>query len=389
MHWLLEYKMEMAMGAIAYGVCCLSLEWWQAFAARASLFLVGATAMLLFRQNAILYVPCPNGAARRNAANPIMYRSPGEWGMPFESITTEAQDGTKLRWWFMLHRMHRLGSPLRQSTPTVIYFHGNAGNCGTRLQFYAEMFTSLECNLLAVEYRGYGDCAGDPSEEGLQSDALAAIDYVRSRSDIDQSKIFIFGRSLGGAVGIYLAAALAAADSTREQVRGIVIENSFLSIADMVGRVVPFLTWVPTTVLDVLLSSRWPSRERAQRLGQTGLPALFLSSLRDEIVPPEQMANLCALYKAAWRPDEKGAAAQVWFEFFRDATHNDMPSVGGVQYYITLASFIKQVLKVDDEGAGSQYMPQVLTEAELGTSGSYMQSCSPKNTSHLREGGGG
>lgn len=41
---------------------------------------------------------------------------------------------------------------------------------------------------------------------GLYMDAEAAMDYVMSRHDIDHRKVVLFGRSLGGAVAIYLAA---------------------------------------------------------------------------------------------------------------------------------------------------------------------------------------
>ena len=37
-------------------------------------------------------------------------------------------------------------------------------------------------------------------------DAQAAFEFLLSRRDIDKRKIIVFGRSLGGAVAIYLAA---------------------------------------------------------------------------------------------------------------------------------------------------------------------------------------
>jgi pimeloyl-ACP methyl ester carboxylesterase len=51
----------------------------------------------------------------------------------------------------------------------------------------------------------YGDSEGYPSELGFNYDAQAALDHVTSRVDIDKSKIFVFGRSIGGAVAISLA----------------------------------------------------------------------------------------------------------------------------------------------------------------------------------------
>jgi len=39
----------------------------------------------------------------------------------------------------------------------------------------------------------------------LKLDADATLEYAQSREDIDNERIFVFGRSLGGAVAIQLA----------------------------------------------------------------------------------------------------------------------------------------------------------------------------------------
>ena len=38
---------------------------------------------------------------------------------------------------------------------------------------------------------------GTPSEQGFYLDAQAAFDFVKERTDLDSSKIILFGRSLG------------------------------------------------------------------------------------------------------------------------------------------------------------------------------------------------
>jgi abhydrolase domain-containing protein 13 len=104
-----------------------------------------------------------------------------------------------------------------------VYFHGNAGNIGGRLQNCYGIYHNLQCNILLVgellylflmihvlclivrrisfiEYRGYGLSGGAPSEKGLYIDARAAVDYLFTRHDLDHSQIVLFGRSLGGAV---------------------------------------------------------------------------------------------------------------------------------------------------------------------------------------------
>jgi len=47
---------------------------------------------------------------------------------------------------------------------------------------------------------------------GLYQDALASWEYLLSRHDIDRRKLLVFGRSLGGAVAIRLAASLGISD---------------------------------------------------------------------------------------------------------------------------------------------------------------------------------
>jgi fermentation-respiration switch protein FrsA (DUF1100 family) len=66
------------------------------------------------------------------------------------------------------------------------------------------LYRACNINILLFDYRGYGKSTGAPSETGLYTDALAVYDYVRKRNDLNQEKIFLFGRSLGGAVALHL-----------------------------------------------------------------------------------------------------------------------------------------------------------------------------------------
>ena len=88
--------------------------------------------------------------------------------------------------------------------PTILFFHANAGNMGMRMDNLEQMYRIVRANVFILSYRGYGNSEGNPSEAGIQLDAEAAIEYV-FKSTIDTNKVFIFGRSLGGAVAIYTA----------------------------------------------------------------------------------------------------------------------------------------------------------------------------------------
>lgn len=95
-------------------------------------------------------------------------------------------------------------------------FHGNAMNRAApfRIQSYAQ-FTALNVNVVAIDYRGFGDSQGTPSEEGVQRDARAAYRWIRNRQrqaghnvdgpDAVLPAIFIAGQSLGTGVASRLA----------------------------------------------------------------------------------------------------------------------------------------------------------------------------------------
>ena len=71
-------------------------------------------------------------------------------------------------------------------------------------------------NVLAIDYRGFGDSTGTPSEEGLIEDAQTAWDYVTNTASEYAAKggnladgVVLMGHSLGTGVASGLAKDLA------------------------------------------------------------------------------------------------------------------------------------------------------------------------------------
>lgn len=97
-----------------------------------------------------------------------------------------------------------------QKYPTVIYFHGNAANRAApyRVSLYSALSTRLAANVLAIDYRGFGDSTGSPSESGLLADGRAAWDWLVDRGTAADS-IVIMGHSLGTSVAALLGEQLA------------------------------------------------------------------------------------------------------------------------------------------------------------------------------------
>jgi len=206
--------------------------------------------------------------------------TPADLGLSYEDVSIETQDGVTLHCWLVK-------AADQATAPTMLYFHGNAGDMASRVEHVKKLQATLGCNVLMVSYRGYGKSSGKPSEEGFMEDAVAALKYLTESEAIKSSKIFVFGHSVGGAVAIHLAA-VSQEDESLTPVSALIVENTFTSIAEMAG---PLLRrvgdWLP---------SKWKNHEKIQ---QISCPVLFLSGRLDTIVPPEMMDLLkCAATSA-------------------------------------------------------------------------------------------
>ena len=81
---------------------------------------------------------------------------------------------------------------------TILFFHGNAGNLQNRIYKLNEI-AELDLNYLIIAYRGFSGNEGKPTENGLYNDSMAAKRWLNSKK-IDDSKIILYGESLGTAV---------------------------------------------------------------------------------------------------------------------------------------------------------------------------------------------
>ena len=87
------------------------------------------------------------------------------------------------------------------------------------------MYRKLGVHVVIVAYRGYSLSTGTPTEAGLRVDGVAICEHVMEL--LPDSPLFIFGRSLGGAVAIHTADAMRI---KQKPLAGLIIENTFLSV---------------------------------------------------------------------------------------------------------------------------------------------------------------
>ena len=207
-----------------------------------------------------------------------------------------------------LHGLWLGGKPESADTPVLLYLHGarfNVAGSAPRIQRMHELGFSV----LAVDYRGFGKSTKElPSEDTAREDALAAWTWLAARHP--QQRRYIFGHSLGGAIGIDLA-------SRVNDESGTIVEGTFTSISDVVSSFK--WGWLP---FQPFITQRFDALARVKDIGA---PLLVVHGSLDNLIRPELGRKL---YDAATVPK--------MFVLVEGGSHHSTNTVGAAQYRAAL-----------------------------------------------------
>lgn len=234
--------------------------------------------------------------------------NPSGMGLEWQDVWLTAADDVRLHAWWI---------PSRASRGVLLFFHGNAGNISHRL-YSIDQFNRLGLSVLIVDYRGYGQSDGRPSEQGTALDARAAWQWLTEEKDIDAHDTVIFGRSLGAAVAAELAVEVLPA--------GVILESPFRSVPELGQRLYPFL---PVRWLSRL---HYPVIDYVQQIKS---PLLVIHSRDDEIIPFSEGE---AVYSAANEPRRLLSIR---------GGHNNGFLVSEAEYLAGIDAFLTEVLDAE------------------------------------------
>jgi uncharacterized protein len=158
-------------------------------------------------------------------------RTPTSVGIPFDRIGIGAVETgqPRIQAWWIPAAPGVSGSDAALNRLTILYLHGASGNLGDSVDALAR-FHALGTNVLAFDYRGYGQSQfAHPSEAGWLDDAHNALDYLTQTRHLDPKSIVIAGKELGADLAVEVAAA-------HSDLGGVIVESPIEDPASVIFR---------------------------------------------------------------------------------------------------------------------------------------------------------
>jgi fermentation-respiration switch protein FrsA (DUF1100 family) len=195
-----------------------------------------------------------------------------------------------------------------KDAPAMLYLHGARWNL-TGSSSRIARYRALGFSILAIDYRGFGKSSGDtPSEESAYEDAHAAWKQLVQLTP--DSRHYVYGHSLGGAVAIDLARG-------NKQVDGLILESTFTSIRDMAKTF--SWGWLP---VELVLTQRFDSLDK---IAGVEAPTLIVHGKEDRFVPVAMSEQLYAASKATKKQlllvNGAGHSNIAWSNSFDNVRH--------------------------------------------------------------------
>ncbi len=159
----------------------------------------------------------------------------------------------------------------KEKENAIIYFGGNHEGVGRNIELFKKLFPNYAVYL--IDYRGYGNSTGRPSEQNLYDDALHIYDLISK----NHKTISLIGRSLGSAVAIYLA--------SQRYILNIALITPFDSVENLVKNT---YFMYPTSLM---LKHKFESLKNIKKIKAK---TLVIIATNDKIVPIERTNKLIA-----------------------------------------------------------------------------------------------
>jgi len=166
--------------------------------------------------------------------------------------------------------------PNTAANTTIIFYIGSAGN----VSYYTSITKPLVnagYQVFMLDPRGYGKSTGIPTHINVASDAQIVLDSILKKEEIKDTRIIIYGASMGTQVAVKIA------KDNQDKIDGLILDGPMSSFTDIA------LVSAPEEqkqVISQYVTSPYSAKEDIKDI--KNMPKLIIHSKEDESVPFEQ-----------------------------------------------------------------------------------------------------
>lgn len=150
----------------------------------------------------------------------------------------------------------------------ILYFHGNSDNL-VRWGKIASDLTGFGYDVFVPDYRHYGKSTGPRNEKYLFSDAQSCYDFLKKQ--YGEENITVYGRSLGGAFAVKMAA--------DNEPKKLILEATFFNLQDIVNR------WLPNSATEKISPKMTYHFHSNKNILEVNCPLYHFHGDKDFVVP--------------------------------------------------------------------------------------------------------
>lgn len=256
---------------------------------------------------------------------------PSEYRADYEAVSFLSEDGITLKGWFVKP------AHSHKPSPAIIICHG----VGANKSDFTELAVSLSRRgyfVLLFDFRAHGESSGSRTSLGFheQKDIVAALGFLKARSEINTKRIGIYGFSMGGSTAILTAAKTGAFSA-------IVVDSAFTSLRDQARDAItgfyhlPAFPFLSLSILgyELYFQTRVDNISPVSVISKISpAPILIIAGEGDRLIPAE---NGRKLYAAAREPKE------LWL--IPGADHGATLAAAGSEYEKKVGEFFDKSLK--------------------------------------------
>lgn len=231
------------------------------------------------------------------AQHPRIVRNEQPPQVPLEEVSWES-GGETIRGWLLTHPEDGQAPPV----PVIVVAHGWGSN-RSRILRYALPLHEAGFTVLTYDARSHGESGPAKALTGLtfRDDLLAALEWIRSRADLDAERIGVLGHSVGGfgsVLALDVGAPIRALVTDAMPVRFDTMVEAELRrkgmpafpLAKLIGAVMLLRSGISRR----FLNHSAPARILADNELGAKVPVLLIHSRRDTFIPPSELEHVAA-----------------------------------------------------------------------------------------------